>query len=925
MWIVKAVAKHRRVLRLAAIASAVLIAACPTARSKPCQSSTDCSATERCRYGACGPICLDDGECGAGQVCQAGVCAPRPECAAHADCAAGFACRSGKCACTADDACGSAQRCVDGGCVARPRCTRDEDCAGSGGTCEIASGACLPRCQRASDCAPSLDPTAAGALFSCFDGACVRRCSADVQCGSAQALCQDGLCRPSQCATQEDCPVGRYCTAAASGRCLDYTPCSDDAGCPANYRCGRFTAATCPPGFDCTQALCQELARCVADADCRPVTTTTPPPPLTAFCGDGHCQPSKSCQATPGCDAGFECVTNVCVPSSCRVDGDCAASQRCLEGACQAAPPAADFAVLRLFTPRSFLVEGEQAQLRLVAQTFTGLSVPVAQANFTVVDEQGQATQRASVSSGGLLSAVVAGAITVRASVQGAAVAQAAVSLTIVPLPTGRRVIVVDEDEQPLAGAHVAACLAADCAQRLEAVTDALGIAPLPLDAGAVHVTASTLTLRSDGLPARERATLIAAAGEDLLLPLRGNPVKAATGFSGTVSFTDVHSSGSYWLGYLLASARDVTALTPARLQGDSFAIDLPGVSQNLPFPSPLVLSSSVGFGIAQTIKSRALGFAEPGERAIVAFAGRGSPEQLGLLRSVDVLSYLGAFDVDAREPLVVPPYRPLVPDTADVDGDGLCTDPARCPMGSETVPDWGNFVRTTTQPKRPQNRRTEVTVPRVAGATTSVLLLALQLDPKLGAVPLGLTQVTPGTQGRDGTRPVPTVSLRSAPPFGYFQGVPGALLALAVRNEAALSARITRGPALPARVSVQPFLPVPTGATLDPTRRTLTPAQPAFGSIRGAGGELLRASVDGSQVRHTVYTAIGAGDGAVSVPVIPAGLPGADPFSEQSSGVELTIYDLSAPATADDAFDTLGPRLTSLTEALDGYCLYSR
>lgn len=905
------------------VCSALL--ACPTPKAKACQSSADCSATERCRFGACGPVCLDDGECGAGQVCRSGLCAQRPECAANADCAMGFACRAGRCACTADDACGTSQRCVDGGCQARPRCTKDEDCAGAGGTCEIASGACLPRCQRASDCAPSLDPTAANALFNCFDGACVRRCTADLQCGSAQALCQDGLCRPSQCSTQGDCPLGRYCTAASSGRCLDYTPCTNDAACPANYRCGRFTEATCPPGFDCTQALCQELPRCVADADCRPIGASPQPMTSTAYCADGHCQPSKVCAATAGCDAGFECVASTCVPFSCRGDGDCAGGQRCLDGACQTPPPAADYALLRLFTPRPFVIEGENVQLRLIAQTFTGLSVPVAQATYSVVDDQGQPSTRATVTSAGLVSAIVAGGITVRASVTGAAVAPASVRLTILPLPSGRRVIVVDEDDQPIAGALVAACRVGDCAAPVQATTDALGIAPLGLDGGAAHVTVTAPGLRSDGLPARERATVLATSADDLLVPLRGNPVKAATGFSGTVSFNEVRSSGSYWLGYLVASARDLTALTPARLQGDSFAIDLPGVSQNLPFPSPVVLSTSPGFGIGQQIKSRALGFAEPGERAIVGFAGRGSPEQLGLLRSFDPLSYLGAFDVDVREPLTIPPYRPLVPDTADVDGDGLCTDMMRCPMGTESVPDWANFVRTTSQPKRPQSRRTEVTVPRVASATTSVLLLSLQLDPKLGAVPLGLSQATPGAQGRDGTRPVSPVSLRSAPPFGFFQGLPGGVLALAVRGEAALSARLSRADVLPARVAVQPFLPVPTGVAIDPSRRTATPAQPAFGSIRGAGGELMRLSVDGSQVRHTIYAAIGAGDGAVSVPVLPASSPGVDPLGESGSAVELTIFDLTAPTTVDDVLDTPGVHLTTVGTALDGYCLYSR
>ena len=140
-------------LPLLMIASA-LLSGCPNVSSTPCDSDTQCTSVQRCRRGACGPICLNDGECGDSQVCRAGVCKALPECAKDSECAVGFSCTNDRCGCVADTACASNQQCVGGTCTARKRCTADADCVGTGGRCEVTQGLCLPVCTMPADCAP---------------------------------------------------------------------------------------------------------------------------------------------------------------------------------------------------------------------------------------------------------------------------------------------------------------------------------------------------------------------------------------------------------------------------------------------------------------------------------------------------------------------------------------------------------------------------------------------------------------------------------------------------------------------------------------------------------------------------------------------------------------------------------------------------
>ena len=909
--------------RLALGLLALATAGCPAVNARPCAQDSECDVGQRCRRGACGPICLADTECGSEQVCQGGACVARPECAADTDCAALFTCQRGACRCTTDAACAANQVCEAGSCVARARCTADADCAGTGKRCEVSQGICLPTCVLPTECAPDLDPRVAFALYTCVQGTCTRRCLNDVTCGGQGLICRNGLCSKADCTTKADCPAGQYCTSATFGRCLAYTPCTQDAQCERNFECEKFVSALCPPGFDCTQAICQELPRCFIDADCR--LPNQPP----AYCGEGHCQPTAACAGGLACAAGKECVSELCVPAVCRGHADCAADQACSDGRCLGQPLPGDVVRLVLTPGFALLEEGDAAAFDLVAFRLDGASVPLVSATFDVLDAQGQPSSLATVTAAGVLTAVAPGKVVVRAQLPGAGVQPVTAQVTILPaVTTGRRVVVtLAETGAPVAGARVQGCLAGACGTPTEVTTDADGVAAFPaLGAGPAHFTAVDPRVRAaDGLPLLERASALGVDAADLLLPLRPNPVHAAAGFNAGVQFTEVHTTGQYWAGYVAAAAQDLASWGVSTLLGETFQETLPGLGQEFPVPSSVVLYTSPGFGIPQEVKGKSLGLAQAGSpRAAVAFAGRADLAQALALRSTEFLAYLGAFDFSLRGELTFA-QRAKVADASDVDGDGLCSNAQKCPQGTEDVPDWANFTPLAFTPNREQLRRTEVVLPRVPSSLDTVLVGAVELASDGSALPMGLSSRAAGPPAGDGTRPVDPVLLRSGAPYGGVEVATPGLWALAANAQGTLaSGRLLLFPALPRTVQVPAFLGVPAGATWTPSTRTFRPQQPEWANAFAGGAELARVSVTGSQQRHVVYFAAQATQPQVDLPAPPTG-PGVDPTSEAGTALEVVLYDLAAAAPVSEAWSLRGPNLGRLSPFLLGYARFDR
>jgi len=131
-------------------------------------------------------------------------------------------------------------------------------------------------------------------------------CNGLVDDGAACAIgfaCEQGVCVPSTCGSEQPCPEGYDCTAS---------------GC-------KLSVATA-----CTGNLC--VGGCLDSQACNDVSDCT-------------CQPGRKCQfgacADPcegvSCGQGAVCASGACVGGSCYFTG-CPAGQLCLQGACQADP-----------------------------------------------------------------------------------------------------------------------------------------------------------------------------------------------------------------------------------------------------------------------------------------------------------------------------------------------------------------------------------------------------------------------------------------------------------------------------------------------------------------------------------------------------------------------------------------------------------
>lgn len=909
----------QRMVRLAPLLLAAAFAlGCPAVGSRPCDTDAECP-DGRCREGACGPFCELDAECGTEQLCRDGTCAPRPQCAVTADCARGFTCADGQCRCPSSDVCARNQLCIQGRCEVQPACRSDADCARSGLRCELTQGLCIPPCTSPAQCAPGLDPNAAALLYQCFQGACLRRCTTDATCGSG-LICQDGLCAQARCTTRSDCPPNAYCTSATQGRCVEFQLCASTSECAPNHVCERFPDAQCPPGFDCRQTLCRQLPQCLIDDDC----PQNPP----SYCQDLHCQRTTLCSAVAPCPAGQLCVAGRCYPGGCRGHADCASPQACVEGRC-ASPPASSAVVRVELAPQGGVLRvGDRLKLTVVAYRFDGSSFPSRTASFTVVDGAGAASTAATVTEDGTVTAASPGAVRVRAQIGASTTSEAA--LTILPaLGTGRRVTVVDfATRRPLAGVAVALCegateTAACPVAPVEAPTDASGVAAFPgSTAASVSVAIVSTELRADGRPRFERVSVPFTAARDLLLPLRANPVEGSGGFNATLSFSEVRTRGPDWLGFAVMSFADPSDLDPVDLFGDTFFFNEPFTGSRVPIPGAVVAFRQAGLGAPVALKDRAYGLAQAGRRTSIGMAGKVDFLGGGVAGSADPLAYAGALDYALRDATPVP-HLPWIVDAQDLDNDGLCADPRRCPRGSEKLPDYFALPGLAFTPRREQLRRTEVLLPNVPAALDTVVVAAVETGVEAGAQPLGLASRTAGAARPDGTRPVQPVVVRSGAPYaGVEAGEPG-IWAVAGAFDGqgffgpggSFSGHLLRFPSLPAQVTVPPFVPLASGATYNFGTRTFTPG--ASWAAVSASAQLVRVALLGSQTRHAVYVPARAAQGPLRIPAPPPSTTGVDPASEATVALSVDALRFLAP---DDPLDFGGANLVELPTALGGW-----
>ena len=282
--------------------------------------------------------CPADKDCGTGYYCIQGMCRSEPDCANPEDCpcesycTADGACRMLECKVDRDCRCG--YRCSSGGCVHpskyKETCKAHLECAS--GRCLL--GQCGGPCGRDSDCP---------AGRSCRLRKCVELAKEGEVCGSSddceqRLLCVRGTdgklrCRSECLPGAPLCSGGKRCklvelpTGTPTGACVAPT-----GGLSESARC-KTGANECEVDLLCHQvsgeARCRRLCR-VAMGGC-PATQV-----CTGFRADapklGVCL-ARDCSTTRPCPTGSFCSNGVCV-SGCKVDSDCLSHLHCNSGSC---------------------------------------------------------------------------------------------------------------------------------------------------------------------------------------------------------------------------------------------------------------------------------------------------------------------------------------------------------------------------------------------------------------------------------------------------------------------------------------------------------------------------------------------------------------------------------------------------------------
>jgi hypothetical protein len=186
------------------------------AELSPCTSSSDCCLPRCCRWGICQTECSG---CGADSdcvdwsrpVCVDGMCVP--ECVEDADCGAGEVCLEGSC--VLEDCCGNV-------------CTADEQ------TCDPFTCQCADPCWSQPSCQLGTPPTCCPQGFACDTGD--RRCRCSEAGCPPGAICDpiSGACQIDPGACGEACVAPAVCLGGgcrAPGTGLDGDPCFTDAHC----------------------------------------------------------------------------------------------------------------------------------------------------------------------------------------------------------------------------------------------------------------------------------------------------------------------------------------------------------------------------------------------------------------------------------------------------------------------------------------------------------------------------------------------------------------------------------------------------------------------------------------------------------------------------------------------------------------------
>jgi hypothetical protein len=343
--------------------------------------------------GTCKATSIAGTACGQGYECQSGFCADGVCCLTACDGACDV-CNAtpGTCTVLAAGAAGSpsCSPFLCGGAATCPTaCTLDGECA-AGAYCEglkcVAKKPDGESCVAGRECQSTI--CADGV---CCDGECTGKCRSCTQAGHlgecrffAQGEDPDAECTGTVTDCNGSCDGAGACTYPGGTRQCAAQTCSGATLAPADVcdgagHCLDSGTQTCSGGYVCNGAGTACLGSCAAEADCQtgffcdPGTTTCKAKSTagtacgqgyecqSGFCADGVCCGTACdgacdvCNATPGtctvlaagaagspsCSP-FRCGGAATCPTSCTLDGECAAGFYCLGGACAAKKEAGD-------------------------------------------------------------------------------------------------------------------------------------------------------------------------------------------------------------------------------------------------------------------------------------------------------------------------------------------------------------------------------------------------------------------------------------------------------------------------------------------------------------------------------------------------------------------------------------------------------
>ena len=587
-------------------------------------------------------------------------------------------------------------------------------------------------------------------------------------------ICTSNLCQVAQCATFADCgDPTLYCTSAAHGHCEPFTVCNaaipDVCGPQAN--CQPYAADACPPGFNCSLTVCVALPTCLVDNQCQP----------DELCDLGVCRSAPACSAASPCPATQDCIGGHCLTHVCRGNDECPSPQLCTGGRCQDPATGSDIVSVRLLTPLTTLEVGQVKSLVAVALTATGAARPVSHFDWSVAP-----ANVASVTPAGVLTALAPGQATVTVGYTKPSGAHAApdtstFQVLAAPAASAGRVVVVDSTTgAPLAGAHVRICSARDAARTCTAAQNlvtgsdgSVAFVPPASAAAPFDVSVAELTKDAQGRFLHDQVHLLGITATDVLVPLPGNGAGLSAGFTGSVDFGQVKTTGgtnvalagasladlaSFDLNDLLGQPWTSTVTLPTSIGGFGGLGGIPGGGLGgLSLPDggdfPVQLTGGLildftqigGFVVPIQVKDTVYALSAPGLRTGWAFAGKLNPQlilgsitssaQSGALGAV--LPFFGAFD-HGLVPTIDAPLKGDVLDQSDLDGNGVCENTNICATGGELLPDYRHFNSATFIPGQSQSLRAEISVAPLSGAAQTLLMAGVQV-PGAGLVPLGL------------------------------------------------------------------------------------------------------------------------------------------------------------------------------------------